>query len=89
MSVCCINYRDYAEYDLSDAGVYSREIINMFFVVQVSGLVEHFNIGICSDTINLTNVKLCTMVLLIELYLFIPLSVILTTFQSNGNVEQF
>ena len=42
-----------------------------FFVSQVFGLVENFNIGIYSDTINVTNVKLCLMVLLIELYLFI------------------
>ena len=28
----------------------------MFFVGQVSGLVENFNIGICSDFINVINV---------------------------------
>ena len=42
-------------------GVYSREIINMPFVGQVFGLVKNFNIGICSDTVNLINVKLCMM----------------------------
>ena len=52
--------------------MYSREIINMFFIGQVSGLVGNFNIGIYSDTINVINVKLCMMVLLTELYLFIP-----------------
>ena len=42
---------------------------------------ENFNIGIFSDTIDVINVKLCMMVLLIELYLFIPLSMTLATFQ--------
>ena len=31
-------------------GVYSREVVNMVFVSQVSELVENFNIGIYSDT---------------------------------------
>ena len=54
--------------------MYPREIINIFFIGQVSGLVENFNTGIYSDSIVVMNVKLCTMVLLIELYLIIPLS---------------
>ena len=54
-------------------GVYSREIINMFLVGQVSRPVENFSIGIYSDAIDVINVKLCMMVLLIELYLFVPL----------------
>ena len=66
--------------------MYSREIINIFFVGQVSGLVESFNTGIYSDTIN---VKFCMIVLLIELYLFIPLSVTLTIFQGHSTGEQF
>ena len=61
----------------------------MFFVGQVSGLVESCNTGIYLDTINMINVKLCMMVLLIELYLFIPLSETLTIFQGHNNVEQF
>ena len=32
-------------------GVYSEEIINMFLLGQVSGLVENFNIEIYSATI--------------------------------------
>ena len=32
-------------------------------VCQLSGLVENFNTGIYSDTINVINVKLCIMVL--------------------------
>ena len=40
----------------------------MFFVSQLSGLVENFNIEIYPDTIIVINVKLCMMVLLIELY---------------------
>ena len=64
-------------------GVYSREIIYMFFMGQVSGLVENFNIGIYSDTINVINVKLCMMVLHIELYLFIPLFCFSTRVQGS------
>ena len=70
----------YAQYNLCDSGVYSRETINMFFVGQVSWLVENFNFGIYSDIINVINVKLCMMVLPIKLNLFIPLSVTLTIF---------
>ena len=51
------------------------------------GLVENFNIGISTDTINVINVTLCKMILLIELYLFIPFSVTLIIFQGNSNVE--
>ena len=35
--------------------------------------LTNFNIWICSDTVNMISVKLCLMVLLIELYLFITL----------------
>ena len=69
--------------------MYSRGIINMFFVGRVSGLVENFNNGIFSDTLNVINVKLCTMVLFIEFYLFILLLVTLIVFQGHSNVEQF
>ena len=55
----------------------------------MSGLVENLNIGIYSDTINVINVKLCMMVLLIEFYLFIPLSMTLTILEGHSNVEQF
>ena len=41
----------------------------MLYVGQVSGLVEDFNIGIFSDTINVINIKLSMMVLHIEFYL--------------------
>ena len=61
----------------------------MFCIGQVFGLVANFNIGIYSDTIKVINVKLCMMVLLIELYLFIPLSVTLTIIQGHCNVKQF
>ena len=48
---------------LCDSGLYSREIINMFLVGQVSGLVENLNIGIYSDTISVVNIlKLCEIV---------------------------
>ena len=52
------------------------------------GLVENFNFGIYSDIIIVVNVNLCMMVLLIEVYLFIPLSVTLTIFQGHSNVKQ-
>ena len=38
--------------------MYSREIINMFFIGQVSWLGENLNIAIYSNTINVKNVKL-------------------------------
>ena len=52
-------------------------------------LVENFNIGIYSDTINVINVKLCMMVLLIEFYLFISLSMTMTIFQGHSGIKQF
>ena len=50
---------------------------------------KKINIAIFLDTINMMNVKLCTMVVLIELYLFIPLLVTLIVFQGHSNVKQF
>ena len=47
----------------------------MFLTSQVSGLVKNFNIEIFSDMIPVINVKLCMMVLHIECYLVIVLSV--------------
>ena len=69
--------------------MYSREIINMLFMCQVTGLVRNFNIGIYSDTTNVINVKLCMMVLLTELHLLMPHAVTVTIFQCHSNVEQF
>ena len=57
-------------------------------VEEVSRFVKNFNIGIYSDTMNVINVKLCTFDG-IELYLFIAVSVTLTVFQGQSNVEQF
>ena len=51
-----------AQYDLCDSGVYSREIINMLFICQVSWLVENFIIWIFLDTIDVIYVRLCMMV---------------------------
>ena len=61
----------------------------MFLVGQVSGLVENVNTGIFSDTVNVIYAKLYMLLLLIELCLFIPLSVTLTIFQGHSNIEQF
>ena len=94
MLYCCHTHggkkkEDYAIYDLCDSGVYSREITDMFFIGQVSGLVRNFNIGIYSHTIDMIQVKLYMLVLLIKVSPFIPLSLTLTTFQGHSNVEQF
>ena len=66
---------------------FNRE--NMFLIGQVSALVQNINIEIYPDTINVINIKLYMMVLLVELYLFIPLSVTLTIFLGHSNVKQF
>ena len=64
-------------------GECSMEIIYMFMVVQVSWLVESFNMEIFSYTINVINVKLCVIVQHVELYLFIVFSVTLTLFRGK------
>ena len=46
-------------------------------------------IGQVSDAINVINIKLSMMALLVELYLFVALSVTLTIFQGHNHVEQF
>ena len=85
--------KDYAQYELCDFVVCLRE--TMSFALVMSGLVKNFNIGIYSDIIIVINVKVCRMVPLIELNLFIPLSVTLaitqgqTICQDQNNVEQF
>ena len=56
---------------------------------QVSGLVKNFIIGIFLDTIAVINVTLYMMLLFVELYLFIPLSVTITIFQSHSSVKEF
>ena len=68
--------------------VHSVAIINMFFAGQVSGLGKNFNIVMLSDTMNMINVKLCMVVVLIELYPFIPLSVTLIAFQGHSCFKQ-
>ena len=55
----------------------------------MSGHVENFDNGIFSHTINVINVKLCVMVLHIELYLFITLSMALTSSQGHSSVKKF
>ena len=75
--------KNHAQYDFCDSCVYSRNIITLFWASLVSGLVENLTSGIFSDVIKMIKVKLCMMVLLIELYLFIPLSVTLTLFQGG------
>ena len=50
---------------------------------------KNFNVAIFSDAINVVNIKLFMMVMLIEVCLFIPLSVTLTMFQGHSSVRQF
>ena len=85
---CYIHEKDFAQYDLFDSGVYSREITTFFLSVKSLGLLKTLTFGIYSDTVSVINVKLWMMVLLIELYLFIPLSVTFTIFQGHSNVKQ-
>ena len=47
------------------------------------------NVAIFLDSMNMMNVKFCMMVVLIEHYPFIPLSVTLIAFQGHSSVEQF
>ena len=75
----------YAQYDVCDWCVFKGDSYHIF----LSRLVRNFNFGIYSDTINETNVKLCMMALLIELYRFILLSVTLTIFEGHGSIRQF
>ena len=48
-----------------------------------------FNVVLFLDTINMMNVKLCMMLVLIELYPVIPLSMTLIVFQGHRSVKQF
>ena len=56
---------------------------------RVSVCGKNFNVVIFSNTVNMINVKLCMMVVLIELYSFLRLSMTLIVFQSHSSVEQF
>ena len=56
---------------------------------RVSVLGENFNIVVFSDNINMINVKFCMLVVLIESYPFIPLSVTLIVFQGHSSVKYF
>ena len=49
------------------------------YVMMIVWRDKNFNVAIFSDITKITNIKLCMIVLLTELYLFIPLSVTLTT----------
>ena len=49
---------------------------------------KNFTVSIFSDTSDVTNGVLCMMVLFIELFLFILLSVTVTVFQGHSSVKQ-
>ena len=68
-------------------GVYSVEITQMFWLVKCLSLSKTLTTWIFSDNMNVINVKLCMMILLIELYLFILLAVTLTISQGQSNVQ--
>ena len=51
-------------------------------------VAKMLNIAIFSNIINTVNVKLCMVVLLIELYLFISLPLTLTKFQGCSTVTE-
>ena len=53
---------------------------------QVSICGENFNVAILLDTVSMMNVKICMMVVLVELYPFLPLSVTLIVFQGHSSV---
>ena len=55
----------------------------------VGPLWQKFNVVVFSGTASVINVKLCMMVLLIEPYLFISLSVTLTILQGHRSIKQF
>ena len=56
-------------------------------LAECSSVAKNFNVAIFLDT--MINVKLCMMVVLIELYQYIPLLVILTVFPGHISVKQF
>ena len=57
---------------------------------RLSACGKNFNVAIFLDAVNVINVKLCLVVVLIELYPFIiPLSVTLFVFQGHSSVKQF
>ena len=49
---------------------------------------KNFNVEIFLDIIHMINVRLCMMVILIELYPFIPLSVTLIVCPGHSSVKQ-
>ena len=49
---------------------------------------KNLNVAIFSDILKIINVKLCMVVVLIEHYPFIPLSVTLIVFQGHSSVKQ-
>ena len=50
---------------------------------------EDFNVAIFLDTMNIINVKYCMMVVLTELYPFIPLSVTWIYFKVKARTNSF
>ena len=57
---------------------------DQWYASQLSVCGKNFYIAIFLDTINMINVKLCMMVVLIELYPFMLFSVTLIVFQGHS-----
>ena len=73
--------------------MYSREIIDLFrwenTHTHTHTQKKTPNVGLFLDAINVRSFQLCMIVPVIELYLFISLSVTLATFQFHSSVKQF
>ena len=63
------------------------EIINMFLVGELSGLFRTVTFGVFSNSTLVIKVKVCMIILLINLYLFMPISMTLTVFQGYSSVK--
>ena len=64
-------------------------MISLRLALRVSVCGRNFNVATFSEIVNMLNVKLCMMVVLIELYPLIPLSVTLIVFQGHSSVKHF
>ena len=51
-------------------------------------MAKNFNLAIFLDTVNRINAKLCTVIELIKLYLFIPLSKTLVACQGHSDIKE-
>ena len=76
----------HAQYALFDSGMYLREIINTVFECQ--DMSKFWTLQFIW-THKCDNTKLCMMILLTKLFLFVELAVTLTTVQGRSSFKQF